>query len=148
MGKKKHAHVSGTAGEYWLVLDREALDAFGVSRLQVDGCGSRSLPTTFRKFRPVQALASAINQYMAPKAEVTSKELLEAAVKRDAHLAHFLAAYLQQNPLTVEQQTLVDYARECYHRDGELEFDNLCIPSGVDNPDGDYVLCWKWVEKP
>lgn len=145
---KKHAYVSGTGGEYRLVLDREALDAFGVSRLQVCGDGARAMPTTFRKFRPVQALANAINQYMAPKAEVTPQQLMEQAVKAGATFSDYMEADAKINPLSDEDLALIDRARELYESAGDLEFNDLCVVSGSEEPTGDYVLCWKWVNRP
>lgn len=148
MSQTKHAHVSGTGGEYRLVLDREAINVFKVNRLIVGTTGDRALPIVFGAYRPVQALANAINQYMAPVAEPvppTPQDLLRRAIQAGATLSDFLQVDSQENPSSDEDLALIEHARECYHCDGDLEFDNLCVVSGGDDPSGDYVLCWKWV---
>lgn len=142
---KKFAYVSGTDGQYRLVLEREAINVFGVNHLFVGTNGARALPVEFGKFRPAQALATAINQYMAPA--TTPLELMRQAVKAGATLSDYVQAYAEVNPLSDEDQALIELARERYHVDGDLEFDYLSMISGGDDPSGDYVLCWKWVER-
>jgi hypothetical protein len=37
-------------------------------------------------------------------------------------------------------------AREQYHREGELEFDDPGVVVSESDDNGDYVMCWRWVE--
>lgn len=54
MARRKHAHVTGTGGNYNLVLDEAASEEFGtLGRLAV----------SFPKFKAAQHLANAIDQY-------------------------------------------------------------------------------------
>ena len=42
---------------------------------------------------------------------------------------------------------IVTHAKEAYHEEGELEFDDNAEVSESDDPqeNGAYVQCWKWV---
>lgn len=150
MTEKKLAYVSGTGGQYRLVLEREAIDVFAMDRLLVGSNGARALPVKFGKYRPVQALANAINQYMASMGVAvppTPQELMAEAVKAGATFSDYMQADVKINPPSADDLALIQHARDCYQRDGDLEFDDLCVVSGGDHEDGDYVLCWKWVDK-
>jgi hypothetical protein len=47
----------------------------------------------------------------------------------------------------VEDDPIIEAARLQYHRDGEIEIDDITVRSGSDGP-GDYVMAWVWVYSP
>lgn len=72
-------------------------------------------------------------------------DLLLRAIEKGALFSDFLALYARKN--TDRDRELIELARETRACEGDIEIDDPTICSGSDNPDGDYVLAWVWVEK-
>jgi hypothetical protein len=77
----------------------------------------------------------------------TPQELMAAAVKAGGTFSDYMQARATFDPPSAEEVALVERARELYHCEGDLELDDLTMVSGCEEPTGDYVLCWKWVDK-
>ena len=83
----------------------------------------------------------------APKPQTSCMDLLRLAIQQGATLSDFLQIDQQENPPSPEDLALIERARELYESAGELEFDDYATVSGGDDPSGDYVLAWQWVER-
>lgn len=77
--------------------------------------------------------------------ETDTMAMLREAFEKGACMSEALQAHHEAHELSAEDEALLAKARETVHRDGEIELDDYSVPSGNDDPAGDYVLAWVWV---
>lgn len=103
---------------------------------------SLNAPTGFAQPRYWRGLAE---QPQQPEKESDAKRLIREAIAAGATFADFMAEYAKNN--TDYDKRMIQAARDEWHRDGEIEIDDVTITSGSDD-DGEYVLAWVWVYDP